>query len=587
MKTFLKMLLATILGGIILLFLGFIVIATFVSLADQQPEMKPNSILRIDIDNAIRERTQDNPFAAFDPISLQPESPLGLNQVLAAIKTAKDDDNIIGIYLNGGIPIAGNATLTEIRQALMDFRESEKFVYSFTEVMSQKGYYLVSAADSVFMLPEGFFEWSGLSASVTYLKEALDKLGVEPVVLRASGNEFKSAVEPFLRQDMSPENRLQLTELLHSVWDAYLQDISGARSLSAPDLNLLADSLAVTSPDQAYHHGFVDRLVYEDQILDHFLKKTGQEEADDLSMLSVGQYAKRKSLRQGKYGDDKIAVVIAQGDIVMGDKGEYQIGSERIAKAIRKAREDDKVKAIVLRVNSPGGSAIASEIIWREVKLAQQTKPVVASLGDVAASGGYYMSCFADTILAQPTTVTGSIGAFGLFFTGEELMNDKLGINIETVTTNRYSDLGTFDRSLTPGERRILINQVDKIYRTFLQRVSEGRDLPFEVVDSLGGGRVYSGTAALELGLVDLIGGVEDAIEVARNMAQLGDEYRVVEYPELEDPLMRMMKILTGDYEEQAVRKRLGEYARYFDLLKKSEGMQGMQTRMEYDLIID
>ena len=549
--------------------------------------MNANSILKIDLDNVIYERTQNNPFAGIDPLSMEPDAPLGLNSVLAVIESAADDDNIIGIYLSGGMPITGSASLTEIRQALIDFRESGKFVYSFSSIMTQKGYYVASAADSIFMIPEGFFEWAGLSASVLYMQEAMNKLGLEPVVLRATGNKFKSAVEPFLRQDMSAENQMQLSELMHSIWDDYRRGVADSRDLDLQFLNTLADSLAVTSPKSAMENGLIDRVAYEDEILNIFLEKTGESEFEDMAILSVKQYTHKADVDRGSYGDDKIALVIAQGDIVMGDEGEYKIGSERIAEAVRKARQDEKVKAIVLRVNSPGGSALASEVIWREVELARQVKPVIASLGDVAASGGYYISCVADTIVAQPTTITGSIGAFGIFFTGEELMNEKLGLNIETVTTNKYADLGTFDRSITPAEKRILISQVDDIYHTFVQRVAAGRELPVEVVEKLAGGRVYSGTAAQELGLVDVIGGVDDALLIARDMAGLGEEYRVVEYPELEDPIERMIRMISGGYEERAVRNHLGEYARYFDLLKKARAMQGLQTHLGYDLNID
>lgn len=587
MKTFLKMLLATILGVLILMFIGFIVVATFVSMAQQEEELKDNSILYIDLNNVIRERVQENPLAAFNPLSGEPENPLGLDRMLAAIHEAETDDHILGIYLEGGIPLTGGATLNEIRQALLHFRKSGKFVYSFSEIMTQKGYYLASAADSVFMLPEGFFEWGGLSASVVYLKDAMDKLGLEPVVLRATGNKFKSAVEPFLRQDMSAANRLQLTELLASMWGSYVKEVAESRKIDVAKLNQLADSLALTSPQQALRSDLIDRVVYEDEIMAIFLNKTGEEKVEDISFVPIQNYGKKADLGTGGYKDDKIAVIIAQGDIQSGDDGEYSIGSERISAAIRKARVDDKVKAIVLRVNSPGGSAMASEVIWREMQLAQQAKPVVASMGDLAASGGYYISCFADTIVAQPNTITGSIGAFGLFFTGEKLMHDKLGINIETVKTHQYGDLGTFDRPVSPAERKILIRQIDQIYHTFVERVAEGRHMSVSQVDSLGGGRVYSGLTAKELGLVDMIGGLEDAIAVARGMAGIEGEYRVVEYPELEDPLVKLIRQMSGDYQDRMIETQLGEYARYFNILKDAKKKQGLQARMEYDLVIE
>ncbi len=587
MKTFLKMLLATILGGIILIFVGFIIILSFASLADKEVKIADNSILRIDLNNVIKERAQDNPFAGVNPISLVPAEPLGLNNILKALDNAADDEDIIGVYLHGGIPMCGHGSIAEIRQALAEFKKSGKFVYSYSEIMTQKGYLLASASDSLFVNPEGFFEWSGLSTQVTYFKEALAKLGIEPVVLRATDNKYKSAVEPFLRNDMSEENRMQLSELLSSVWGHYLKEISNQRNIDLSQLNALADSMALSSPKNAAENKLIDRVAYEDEVMAIMMNHAGVDERDDLNFVSINKYASTVKLGEGGYSADRVALVIAQGDIQGGDAGEYSIGSERIARAIRDARTNDKVKAIVLRVNSPGGSALASEVIWREVELARQQKPVIASFGDLAASGGYYIACHSDTIVAQPTTITGSIGAFGLFFTGEELLNDKLGINIETVKTNEFADLGTFDDRITPAEKRMLIRQIDEIYSTFTERVAEGRKMPVEQVRELGGGRVYSGSEALELGLVDVLGGVEDAIAIAAAKAGLDDEYRVVEYPKLEDPLKVLIKELTGNYEARLLESHLGSNARYFRLLEKATKMQGLQARMEYDLIIE
>lgn len=589
MKTFLKMLLATLLGGILLIFLFFVFIASFASLAETKVVVQDNSILAIDMNTVIRERADNNPFSAIDPFSGQAEKPLGLNEVLACIKSAKNDNKIIGIYLDGGIPLAGNATIKEIRNALLDFRESGKFIYAYSEILSQKGYYLASVADSIIVNPEGMMEWKGLSASVSYYKEALDKLGLKPEVLRATGNKFKSAVEPFLMQEMSSENRLQLTELMSSVWSDYLMDISASRNIDTARLNQIANNFVVNNPRAAVENNLISAVAYEDEIMNVFLDKTGKEEIKDIPFIGIHKYAEHSSLNGDKgYSSDKIAVIIAQGDIMSGEGNEYTIGSERIVEALRKTRNNDNIKAVVLRVNSPGGSALASEVIWREVDLTRQVKPVIASMGDVAASGGYYISCFADTIVAQPNTITGSIGAFGLFFTGQELLNDKLGINIETVKTNKYADLGTFDRPLTDGERAILIASVDDIYKIFTQRVAEGRNISPAYVDSIGQGRVWTGRDAQKLGLVDVLGGLDTAIAIARKMAGItGDEYRVVEYPELEDPFTRILKEFGGDYETRIVKNQLGEFARYFDMLKNAQNLQGYQTRMEYELVID
>lgn len=588
MKTFLKMLLATILGVGILLFLLFVILASFASMSEEKVMVSENSILKLNLNTVINERSEDNPFEAFNPLSGKPQGSIGLNELKASLKNAKTDPNIRGIYMDAGIPMAGHATLRELRNALEDFKSSGKFIFSYSEILTQKGIYICSVADSVLVNPEGFMEWKGLNASVSYYQNALAKLGLKPEVLRATGNKFKSAVEPYLRQDMSPENRKQLSSLLNSVWTTYRQDVSKSTGIEMAILDSMANNFAITNPKKALDSKLIDGLAYYDQVTDILCKKVGVEQAKDLKFISFNSYKKSFNMNEGSsFGSDRIAVIIAQGDIVSGDGGEYSIGSERISKAIRKARLDDKVKAVVLRVNSPGGSALASEIIWREVKLTQEVKPVIASMGDLAASGGYYISCFADTIVAQPNTITGSIGAFGLFMTGEELMHDKLGINIETVPTNTYADLGTFDRALTDKERAILIASVDQIYGTFKSRVAEGRNLSIDSVEAIGQGRVWSGEEALQIGLVDILGGLDDAIEIAKGMANIEGEYRVVEYPELEDPFQRLLKEFGASYETKVIEDKLGEYARYLQLLEKAKTMQGYQTRLDYDLVID
>jgi protease-4 len=590
MKSFLKMLVASIVGGGILFFLIFIIFASLASIQSPDLEVMENSVLRIDMNTNYVERAQDNPFASFDPINGNTKSAVGLNKVLGALKAAQDDPKIKGVYLDGGIPMAGSATLKEIRDALLDFKNSGKFIYGYSEILTQKGLYLASVADSFMVNPEGILEFSGLSASVTYYKSALEKMGVKPVVLRATGNKFKSAVEPFLNDTMTAENRMQLTELLSSIWGQYVIEISASTGISTAELNEMADML-VTSPKFAAEKGLIKALAYQDQADSIVSAKMGLSSISEVNFISPSKYAKNLDITgNSEYNDNRVAVIIAQGEIQGGDGDEYTIGSERIAAAIRAARKSDKVKAIVLRVNSPGGSALASEVIWREMDLARKEKPVIASMGDVAASGGYYIACFADTILAQENTVTGSIGAFGLFFTAQELMNDKMGINIETVKTNKHSDIGTLDRDLSPSERRIMIRQVDQIYGTFKERVAEGRGMDIAKVDTIGQGRVYSGSDALDLGLVDIMGGLTDAIAIAADKAGISESYSVIEYPELEDPFQTLLKDLSsgfGSASTASIKKELGHYAYYLELLEKAEGRQGLQTRLEFDLQID
>ncbi len=588
MKTFLKMLLATIIGGFIFLFLGFILVVSLVSLAEPKTVVQPNTVLRMDLNTIIYDRADNNPLAGFDPFSMQPEAALGLDQIMAALKAAKEDDNILGIYLSGGIPLSGHATMKEVYHALQDFRSSGKFVIGYTDIITQKGLYLASAADSFFVNPEGILEWNGLNASVTYYKEALGKIGLQPEVLRATNNKFKSAVEPYLLQEMSEANRTQLSTLLSSVWGTYLSDIAEAKGVDKAKLDELADEFLITNPKRAAEEKLISGTAYYDEVLEILMRKTGEDKLKDINYINVRKYSEGKKLGGTKAIDkQRVAVIIAQGEIRDGQGDEYTIGSARISEAIRKARLNDKVKAVVLRVNSPGGSALASEVIWREMDLTRQVKPVIASMGDLAASGGYYISCFADTILAQPNTITGSIGAFGLFFTGEELMHDKLGLNIETVPTNKYSDLGTFDRSLSESEKALLVKQVDKIYNTFKERVAEGRGLSLAYVDSIGQGRVWSGKDAQRLGLVDLMGGLSDAIALAAEKAGISEEYSVSVYPEQEDPFTQIIEQLSGDYQAKALERELGEYAQYFHLLKDIKNREGFQTRLEYELEIE
>lgn len=586
MKSFLKMLLASIFGGAILIFILFIFFASLASIQSPELEVKDNTVLKIDLNAQFVERAQNNPFESFNPIAGQIESATGLDKIIASLKAAKDDPKISGVYLEGGFPMAGNATLLEMREALVDFKSSGKFIYGYSEILTQKGLFLASVADTFFVNPQGILEFSGLSASVSYYQKAMEKLGVKPVVIRATGNKFKSAVEPFLGQEMTDANRLQLTELLNSVWSNYLADLSESTGLSAEELNSIADSV-MTSPLAAAKLGLIKATAYEDEVQEHLAHACGKSSFRQIDFISPKKYGKKFDLNGSKeYNENRVAVIVAQGEINSGEGNEYTIGSDRVARAIRKARLDDKVKAIVLRVNSPGGSALASEVIWREMALAREVKPVMASMGDVAASGGYYIACNADSIFAQENTVTGSIGAFGLFFTAEELMNEKLGINIETVKTNKYSDLGTLDRDLSPAENRIMIAQIDRVYGTFIKRVADGRGMTVETVDSLGQGRVYSGADALELGLVDVLGGINDAINAAANKAGL-ENYSIVSYPEMEDPFQKLIEDLSESMGEAKIKAELGQFAYYLELLEKAQSRQGMQTRMEFDLQID
>lgn len=590
MKTFLKMLAASLLGGAILLFVIFVLFATLVSLGGEAEfKVPPKSVLKVNLDIQIDDRASQNPFAGLDFIAGNFEKKYGVNELIAALKAAKTDENIDGIYLKGGMPIGQPATFRELRQALLDFKESGKFIYGYANVMSQSGLYLGSVADTFWVNPEGFTEWIGLSSSVTYYHDALNKLGVKPVVLRATGNKFKSAVEPYLTNEMTEANRTQLDTLLHYLWGEYTQSIEKQTNTSQDKLNQLADDFAATDPGDAAEAGLLHGTAYQDQIDSLLAARTEADDIDQVSFISVGKYAEGRDIKgQKDYAENEIAVVYAEGGIQLGEGGQGTIGAQRFAEAIKAVREDDNVKAVILRVNSPGGNALAAEIIWRELMLTQKEKPVIASMGGLAASGGYYLSSLADTILAQPNTITGSIGAFGLFFTAEELLNEKLGINIETVKTNTYADLGTIDRDISPQEKKLLIQQVDDVYQTFLERVAQGRDMTIEEVDSLGGGRVYAGAHAQKLGLVDLLGGLPQAVAIAATKAGLDSAaYRVTAYPEPTDPIKRLTKQLSNQVQSYYVQDGLGPLRPAYEIYQEAAHMQGYQMRMPYHLSID
>lgn len=584
---------ASMLGVFLAFFLGIVVlfgmIAALVSSADSKKEAKvePNSVLHINFESQINDRSSNNPFENFDFGSLSGKKGIGLNDILENIEKAKTDDNIKGIYIDLQSVPAGIATIEEIRNKLIEFKESKKFIVAYSEVYTQGAYYLASVADEVWLNPEGLIEFKGLGAQVMFFKGLLEKMEVEPQVIRYG--KFKSAIEPFILDKMSEANREQTMKYMGSIWNNIVKGIADSRGLTPAQLNLIADSALVQNAKDAIEQKLADKLYYKDQVLDDLKDRCGLEDAKKLKMISMVKYTdapKSKKKDDKGLAKDKIAVIYASGSIEGGEGDDQTIGSDRISKAIRKARLDENVKAIVLRVNSPGGSALASDVIWREVVLAKAVKPVVASMGDVAASGGYYISCAADTIVAQPNTITGSIGVFGLLMNLKNLMNNKLGITVDTVKTNHYADLGSAFRPLTQAERDIIQNSVNEIYGSFIGKVAEGRGMKVADVDSIGQGRVWSGYDAKGLGLVDVLGGMEDAIEIAAKMAKL-DNYRVAEYPEQKEPFKAFMEELSGEGEDVMVKKALGENYRFYKTFDDMRRMEGIQARMPFDMYIE
>ncbi len=586
MKNFLSSLLATIIGLVIMTVLVFIIFMGIIasSTSKEAVEVKENSLLVAKFNAQIKDRANEDPFSLLFSGNFMYDEIMGLNQILKDLEKAKTDENIEGIFMKLGAVSAGIATLGEIREAMIEFKESGKFIYAYSDAYTQKSYYLASVADSVFMTPEGMFLFNGMSAEVMFYKDALEKVGVEMQVIRHGT--YKGAVEPFLRNDLSPENREQIESYVGALWGKIVEDISESRGMSVEKLNQIADELTTIDSEQLVKTGMVDGLIYYDEMLTLMKEKLGVEEEDDLEAVSLKSYKDAPVKEKKEYSKNKVAVIYAMGSVVDGNAGEGYISSERISKAIRKARRDKSVKAIVFRINSGGGSGSASDVIHREVMLAAKEKVVVASMGDVAASGGYYIAAPADTILAGPGTITGSIGVFGLFPNVQKLMNDKIGVTTDVVKTNENSNILTAMDPLDPNERVIVQKMIDDFYVKFVTIVAEGREKSYDEIDAIAGGRVWAGSNALELGLIDMYGGLEKSIEVAAEMAGLED-YRVQSLPRLEDPMAAIMKQLTGSSmarTDRILRRELGMGYRHYRKIQDIQKMHGIQAIMPYDI---
>ena len=586
MKNFLSSLLATITGLVIMTVLVFLIFMGIVaaSTSKESVEVKENSLLVTKFNARILDRANEDPFALLFSGNFMYDEIMGLNQILKDLDKAKTDENIEGIFMKLGAVSAGIATLGEIREAMLDFKESGKFIYAYSDAYTQKSYYLASVADSIFMTPEGMFLFNGMSAEVMFYRKALEKVGVEMQVIRHGS--YKGAVEPFLRDDLSDENREQIEGYVGALWGKIIDDIAVSRGLSAEKLNKIADELASLDSDQLLETGMIDGLIYYDEMLTLMKEKLGVEEKDDLEAVSLKSYKDAPVKKKKEYSKDKVAVIYAMGSVVDGNAGEGYISSERISKAIRKARRDKSVKAIVFRINSGGGSGSASDVIHREVMLAAKEKVIVASMGDVAASGGYYIAAPADTILAGPGTITGSIGVFGLFPNVQKLMNDKIGISTDVVKTNENANLLTAMDPLDPEERLIVQKMIDDFYINFVNIVADGRGKSYDEIDAIAGGRVWAGSDALELGLIDMYGGLEKSIEVAAEMAGL-ENYRVQSLPRLEDPMTAIMNKLTGGSmvrTNRILQRELGEEYRHYRKIQEIRNMHGIQAIMPYEI---
>jgi len=588
MKNFFKFTLASIIGfliaGIILIFIGIGIIGGIVSSSKTEKNIiSEHSILEIDLSGGLTDRATKDPFNKLDIQSLQVQNKQGLNVILADIKKAETDENIDGIYINASNIQGGIASLKEIRDALKDFKKSGKFILAYADVYSQGAYYLSSIANKIYMNPQGILEFKGLSAQIMFYKDALDKIGVEPIIIRGKNNKFKSAVEPYMYNHMSDANREQTKTFMSSIWNSLLEEIAETRKISVDELNMLADSMKINNPASAVEHHLIDQLKYYDEILAE-LKELTKTKKEKINFVSINEYSNTPSLTPKKLIRDKIAVIYATGQIDMGEGDAQSIGSDGLSKSIRKARLDTNIKAIVLRVNSPGGSALASEVIWREMILAKKEKPVIVSMGDVAASGGYYISAPADKIFASPVTITGSIGVFGILMNSKKLI-EKLGLSTDVVNTNSHSDIGNIYRAMGDDEYSVIQNGVEDIYDTFLQHVADGRNKKKEDIDAIGQGRVWSGNSAIKIGLIDEFGGLNKAIASAKELAKL-EEYRIVEYPKEKSVFDEFLKNMGADVKASIIKNELGDAYTYYQRINQLSKINGIQMRMPYAIDI-
>ncbi len=571
------------LSVLLLFFVGFLlIIGSIMSISDDQKiEVKNHSILHIQLNEEIVERSADNPFEGLEEYGFT--TTLGLTSILENIEKASSDPNIDGIYIDVSDINAGLSTVEEIRNALIRFKKSNKFIYAYSEFYTQKAYYLSSVADSVYLNPSGLLELKGFSTQYMFFKNAFEKLEIKPEIIRVGS--FKSAVEPYMSDHMSDSNKLQINVYLQSLFNHMVSNIAIARNMPKDSVRNIALQLKVRNADDAITYKLADRLAYKDELLMRLVKSSNKSSIKELNLVTMHQYSK-SSKPDISISKNKVAVIYASGEINSGSGNDETIGSETISKAIRKARLDESIKAIVLRVNSPGGSALASDVIWREVVLAKKVKPFIVSMGDVAASGGYLIACAADTIVAEPTTITGSIGVYGILFNAENFFKNKLGITFDQVKIGEFADLGNYTKALSPAERNIIQNEVNRIYADFTTKVAEGRGMDINAVLRIAGGRVYTGTDAKNIGLVDVLGNTEDAIEIAVKKAKL-TEYRIVNYPEMSNPFQKFMSKLTEEakiYLMPQEYKALLPYAKTFEQLKNNSGIQ---TRLLMSPVIE
>ncbi|MBR3775706.1 MAG: signal peptide peptidase SppA [Alistipes sp.] len=581
-KVFLASLLAVVAGSVVsVLFWIFLFSGISTIMAPEVKSVPDKAILHINLAESLVDAPSKNPMGTFDLMSMTQTSQLTIYDALRALESAAKDERIEGIYINmvGG----GSANMTlleELRAAIIQFKQSGKWVVAYNETYSQGVYYISSVADKVYMQPEGTFDWSGLEMSTIFFKGLFDKLGIKVDILRPTACKYKSAVEPYFLTEMSDENREQMQELADHIWDVIVDGVAESRGVSAEELNRLADELAVVLPSQALEHKLIDGVKYADQMEALFEEEYGIEEPE---YISLGDYASSLITDPKRASAPKVAIVYANGDVIDGSGSDDNIYGYTLSQTLREVAEDDDIKSVVLRVNSPGGSALASDLIWREMENLKAKKPVIVSMGSYAASGGYYISAPADAIVADRSTLTGSIGVFGMMPSFGDALEDKLGITVDAVKTNANAGMGNGFEALSSTQYRAMMQGVDRVYERFTTLVAEGRNLTIERVLEIAEGRVWSGEQAQKIGLVDTCGGLTSALAIAIDKAELGDNYQVVEVVDEADGLMAMLNSL-GVKARQAMtsRSELGELYNEYRRLEQMVGKEGIYTVCPY-----
>ena len=589
-KVFLATLLALVVGSVVssLISLFFFIGLSGLFAPTNMAKITPQTIVKIDFAENISEAPTKNPMAGFDYNTMTMSKSTHLLKVLQSIESAKNDSRIKGLYLNfTGTGNISAGALEEIRAAIIDFKQSGKFVVAYNEGYSQGTYYLATVADKIYLHPEGHFSWVGMANTSLFFKGALDNLGLTAEAIRPTACKYKSAVEPYIRKEMSPENRAQMQTMVDDMWSVLVGSIAESRKLDAKKLKELADKLEVTQPEDALKHGLVDALIYEDEMEAKFAEYGVEKDKEgEYNIISLGEYISLAPVLP-KFGAPAVGVIYAEGQIFDGAGEDDNVYSANLVEVIKKARKDKEMKAVVLRVNSPGGSALASDVIWRELELLRKEKPVIVSMGSYAASGGYYISAGADAIIADKLTLTGSIGVFGLLLEGKNMLNEKIGITTDVVKTGSSADFGTNImgigvRKISDAERKTLLRSVDKVYETFTTKVANGRNLPKDKVLELAEGRVWSGTRAVELGLADANGGLREAIAVAVDKAGIANDFCVIEVLEELSPMAQMMQTLNMQAKSAIVDKDVLEAAKYYKFVKRELAREGAQMYCPY-----